>query len=104
MRSLRRGDQARAQILMLWCIDGRVDANSPDRGILTGPAPNQLGTALRRPQSTKADATTMAMPTDINPTVTSVSCHGCPLCPAPVIGERAAVPKIAASTVMNQLK
>jgi hypothetical protein len=44
----------------------------------------------------------MATVTLRNPTVTRVSCHGCPLCPAAEIGESAAVPKIAASVVVSQ--
>jgi hypothetical protein len=45
----------------------------------------------------------MVMPTERNPIVTRLSCHGCPLWPAPVIGESAAVAKAAASAVISQL-
>jgi hypothetical protein len=45
---------------------------------------------------------TITTPTLIKPAVIRVSCQGCPLCPTAVIGERAAVPKTAASVVTNQ--
>src|ERR1035438_6113068 len=63
---------------------------------------DHLTTPLRRPQRTRADAKTMTIPTDMKPAVTRDSCQGSPLWPTPVIGERAAVPKIAASRVTNQ--
>jgi hypothetical protein len=39
----------------------------------------------------------------LKPTVTRLSCHGCPLWPAPVIGESAAVPNAAASVIRRRL-
>ena len=45
----------------------------------------------------------MAMPTLVKPKVMSDSCHGAPRCPAPVMGDSAAVPKTAASAVNAQL-
>ncbi len=56
----------------------------------------------RSPQRTRTDARTIATPTERNPSNTVVSCHGLPLCPAAVIGERTAVPKTAAIDVTNQ--
>lgn len=41
-------------------------------------------------------------PTDMKPNVTKLSCQGCALKPAAVIGDRAAVPKIAAKVVTSQ--
>jgi hypothetical protein len=56
----------------------------------------------RRPQRTSTEEATITMPTLMKPTVTRLSCQGCPLWPAAVIGERAAVPKAAASVVISQ--
>jgi hypothetical protein len=42
-------------------------------------APNHLATSLRRPQRTREDARTIAIPTDMKPPVTTISCQGCPL-------------------------
>src|SRR5260370_30855419 len=44
----------------------------------------------RTPHRTSTEEATIAMPTVRNPSVTRLSCHGCPLSPAPVIGERSA--------------
>src|SRR5579859_2187569 len=61
------------------------------------------GIALaRRPRRISTAATMIVVPTKRKPIVTTLSCHACPLCPAPVMGESAAVPKTAASVVTNQ--
>jgi hypothetical protein len=57
----------------------------------------------QNPTSIVTETATIATPTVRNPTVTRPSCHGNPVWPAPVIGERAAVPKIAARVVNTQL-
>jgi len=56
----------------------------------------------RRPQRTSPEQTTITTPTLMKPVVTRLSCQGWPLRPAAVIGDRAAVPKTAASAVTNQ--
>lgn len=62
------------------------------------------GWALARsPQSTVKEAAMMAMPTLMNPAVIRDSCQAGAVRPAAVTGESAAVPKIAASVVTNQL-
>lgn len=58
--------------------------------------------ARRKPQSTRTEETTIAIPTVLKPIVTTSSCHDRALWPAPIIGERLAVPKIAASVVAIQ--
>src|SRR5215469_9872290 len=55
-----------------------------------------------RPQRTSSEQATITPPTLTKPTVTTISCQGWPLWPTPVIGDRAAVPKIAASVVTSQ--
>ena len=44
----------------------------------------------------------MVIPTVTKSTVTKPSCHRCPLRPAAVIGDIAAVPRIAVSNVTTQ--
>ena len=56
----------------------------------------------RRPQSTSREEPTMDIPTVNKAAVISPSCQGRALWPAEVIGERAAVPKIAARMTAAQ--
>ena len=58
--------------------------------------------ARRRPQRTSTEQPMIVSPTDMKPNVTKLSCQGCALKPAAVIGDRAAVPKIAAKVVTSQ--
>lgn len=59
--------------------------------------------ARRKPQRMRMEAAIMAIPTLMKPNVTRLSCHGCALRPAAVIGDIAAVPRIAARRVTAQL-
>ena len=56
----------------------------------------------RNRERTRIEAATMVIPTVTKPTVTKPSCHRCPLRPAAVIGDIAAVPRIAVSNVTTQ--
>lgn len=94
------------------CPDGLVrrtgepDISSPTRGppggfldvaVLYG-----SGALPRRPhRKINVDATT-TMPTLISPAVTRLSCHAWALNPGAVMGDKAPVPKIAASVVKSQ--
>jgi integrase len=46
----------------------------------------------------------MAMPTDMKPAVTKLSCQASPLYPARLIGDSAAVPNTAATFVLHSLR
>jgi len=67
------------------------------------PSGDYCTAARRKPQRMGMDAVIIAIPTLTKPSVTTLSCHGCALRPAAVIGDIAAVPKIAASMVTAQL-
>ena len=59
--------------------------------------------ARRNPHRIRTEAAIIAIPTVMKPNVTTVSCQGRALWPAPVIGERLAAPIPAANVVMAQL-
>src|SRR5690242_6281848 len=62
-----------------------------------------MAALLLSPHKSNADAEMIATPMATKPTVTSTSCQGAALWPAPVIGDSAAVPKMAAIVVTAQL-
>jgi hypothetical protein len=61
-------------------------------------------TVRRNPHSISTADPTIASPTDINIAVINVSCQGKAWCPAPVIGESAAIPQAAPSAVVAQFR
>jgi hypothetical protein len=79
-----------------------IRATSRESKVLLEHADDHDTAARRKPQSTRTAETTIAIPTVLKPIVTTSSCHGRALWPAPIIGERLAVPKIAASVVAIQ--
>jgi len=71
-------------------------SQSPHMRLTAGKANRERGSFPRKPQRSTAQQT-IARPMLRKPAVTMFSCQGNPVCPAPVTGERLAVPRTAAS-------